>query len=44
MASKDKEQGRCQAVMGEHQCEHPAGRAENRRDGEVTWRADSTAY
>jgi hypothetical protein len=44
MASKAIAQGRCQAVIGEHLYEHSAGHAEKRRDGEVTWRADSTAY
>jgi hypothetical protein len=41
MAKKDIEQGRCQAVRGEHQCEHTAGHTKGHRDGEVTWQTGS---
>jgi formate hydrogenlyase transcriptional activator len=34
MAPKDKEQGRCQAVIGEHQCERPAGHTGEHREGQ----------
>jgi hypothetical protein len=41
MAKKDIEQGRCQAVVGEHQCEHPSGHTKEHRDREITWMTDS---
>jgi hypothetical protein len=38
---KEKEQGRCQAVIGEHQRERPAGDKGEHREGEFVWTTDS---
>jgi hypothetical protein len=38
---KEMEQGLCQAVIGEHQCERPAGHTGEHREGEITWTTDS---
>ena len=34
---KEMEQGRCQAVIGEHQYERPAGHTGEHREGQITW-------
>ena len=38
---KDMEQGRCQAVVGEHQCERPAGHKGKHREGQIAWTTDA---
>ena len=38
---KEMEQVRCQAAIGEHQCERPAGHTGEHREGQTTWTTGS---
>ena len=38
---KEIEQGRCQAVAGEHQCDLPAGHTGEHREGKIAWATGS---